>query len=58
MITITKEEYLALRIASLNLSMLEAGGVDNWEWHSESLRPGGEKTFVQQCDDIKADLEK
>lgn len=36
---IKKSEYLALRMAAEELSRLEAGGIDNWEWYSESLNP-------------------
>jgi hypothetical protein len=36
-ITISKDEYFNLKAAELELSMLEAGGVDNWDWYSESL---------------------
>jgi hypothetical protein len=37
-ITISKTEYDRLNDRDLKLSYLEAGGVDNWEWYSESLR--------------------
>jgi len=37
MIKITKEEYLRMSIAEEQLSRLEAGGVDNWNWYGESL---------------------
>lgn len=36
-VTITKEEYFRLRCAEVELGMLEAGGVDNWDWYGESL---------------------
>jgi hypothetical protein len=29
---ISKEEYYRLKCAELKLDMLEAGGVDNWDW--------------------------
>jgi hypothetical protein len=41
MITITKKEYLSLLDDCKWRSALEAGGVDNWECYSESLRGGG-----------------
>ena len=36
-VTITVEEYTQLLDAQNKLSALENGGVDNWEWYSESL---------------------
>lgn len=36
-ITITLKEYRELLKDSRKLAALEAGGVDNWEWYSESL---------------------
>ena len=38
-VTITKDEYLRLRLAEEKLCLLEAGGVDNWQGYSESLYP-------------------
>lgn len=35
--TISKKEYEELKDRNRKLSALEAGGVDNWEWYSESL---------------------
>lgn len=35
--TIPKSEYDSLVRSSRMLAALEAGGVDNWEWYSESL---------------------
>ena len=34
---ISKERYEELLDAEMKLSCLEAGGVDNWDWYSESL---------------------
>ena len=42
MITITKKEYLNLRIDSERLARLENGGVDNWDWYGDSLNPEDE----------------
>lgn len=36
--TISKNEYEKLLDRDRKLSALEAGGVENWEWYSESLR--------------------
>ena len=41
-VTITKKHYLQLQINSEELTRLEAGGVDNWDWYGESLNPDGE----------------
>jgi hypothetical protein len=37
-VLISVEEYENLKRDSAILAALEAGGVDNWEWYSESLR--------------------
>lgn len=47
-VTISKDEYLSLRKAELTLNLLEAGGVDNWEWYGESLNPDGEPSFEEK----------
>ena len=36
-ISISKQEYFSLLCAAEKLSRLENGGVDNWEWYSESI---------------------
>ena len=36
-ITITKSEYVRLQRDSRLLAALEAGGVNNWEWYSDSI---------------------
>lgn len=41
LVTITKEEYERLLDDSFWRHCLEIGGVDNWEWYSESLNDGG-----------------
>lgn len=40
-VTISKAEYEALKRDSMILAALYAGGVDNWEWYSESLKNAG-----------------
>lgn len=45
-ITIPIERYNKLVRAEKMLSALEAGGVDNWEWYSESLQE-----FFKEDDD-------
>lgn len=39
MVTIDNERYVRLLVAEETLRRLDAGGVDNWEWYSESLNP-------------------
>lgn len=39
--TISVDELESLRKDSFELQCLHAGGVDNWEWYSESLQRGG-----------------
>lgn len=41
MVTISLEEYAQLQDDHAWRVALEAGGVDNWEWYSESLSDGG-----------------
>ncbi len=36
-VTISEKEYRELLKDSDTLAKLHAGGVDNWEWYSESL---------------------
>ena len=40
-ITITKKKYDNMLYQCRILAALEAGGVDNWDWYSESLRDAG-----------------
>lgn len=40
-VTITAERHSELLDAERELDALHAGGVDNWEWYSESLRDAG-----------------
>lgn len=48
LITISKAYYDRLKLAQFELQCLHAGGVDNWEGYSESLRDGG---FFEDDDD-------
>lgn len=38
-ITISTKEYVRLLVIEEQLTRLYAGGVDDWEWHGESLNP-------------------
>lgn len=40
-ITIKKQLLWELKVDSEELRRLNAGGVDNWEWHSESMSAEG-----------------
>lgn len=37
LVSITEQEYDALKRASNILDALYAGGVDNWEWYGDAL---------------------
>jgi hypothetical protein len=41
--SISRYELQKLRSRDDTLSALEAGGVDNWEWYSESIENAGSK---------------
>lgn len=41
MVTIPVSEYEELLDSAFKLRCLEAGGVDNWSYYSDSLRDGG-----------------
>lgn len=41
-VTIPRTEYEDLKEDSKTLAKLHAGGVDNWEWYSESLYGDGD----------------
>lgn len=43
LITITKKEYERLLDAKLQLTCLEAGGVDNWDWYDDAMESYREK---------------
>ncbi len=49
MVTISKTTYDELIRDSKILRALEAGGVDNWEWYSESLKDAG--LYVDEDDE-------
>ena len=36
-ITIPFKEYMALKLAELELECLDEGGVDNWDWHGDAM---------------------
>ncbi len=54
--TITKEEYASLIKSKAKLEMLEASGVDCWEWYDDSLNPEGEKSYSDLCEQIDRDI--
>lgn len=55
--TIDDKEYARLLKAERKLSALEAGGVDNWEWYSESLKKYfKEEEFDETLADLASDI--
>lgn len=51
-IEITKKEYLSLLEDSEKLRRLENGGVDNWEWFSESLSRNEGDDFIGEWEAV------
>ncbi len=52
-IEIPLDEYRTLLYAQAELMLLESGGVDNWDWYSESLyNKSGE-----DLDDLKKQID-
>jgi len=56
-ITISKKEFLRLKVAEEKLDRLELGGVDNWDWYDESLNPAGQPSFDEFEDREKLRIE-
>lgn len=52
--TITKTRFIELLIAEERLARLNAGGVDNWEWYSESINTPDKPSM----DDFELSLEQ
>lgn len=50
-ITIKKTEYESLKRTQFQMQCLESGGVDNWEWYSESLQPFYKKFYPEDYED-------
>lgn len=50
-ITISLKEYNSLKEDAFKLLCLENGGVDNWDWYSESLRPWYKKYYPEDFDE-------
>jgi len=53
-VTISKQDYFDLRFTEEKMRLLEAGGIDNWEWYGESLHPDDGETL----NDVEAQLRK
>ena len=47
-ITISTKLYKRLESDSFKLHCLENGGVDNWTWYGESLKPWRRKYFPEK----------
>ena len=54
---ITVDEYRRLRKADAKLNLLEAGGVDDWEWYGASLHEG-DVTLAQMEAEINKEIEQ
>jgi hypothetical protein len=52
-VVITRIEHDKLKKSRHMLRCLEAGGVDNWEWYSESLQPHYRKYYPEDYDDAR-----
>jgi hypothetical protein len=56
-IEITISEYKKLLKQAARLNLLDNGGVDNWEWYSESLYPDNDdKTYDDLCEEIDSNF--
>ena len=55
-VTITKDEYLELRMYEEKFSRLESGGVDNWEWYWESLHPKDQPSLEEVYEKLRQKL--
>jgi len=53
LVTITVKELVQLKVDSMRLNFLEAGGVDNWEWYGEALYAEGEPSVDEEEDAIR-----
>jgi len=51
-ILVPVDKYISLLKDQEKLRRLEAGGVDNWYWYTDSLYPKGEQQFDEFCDDL------
>lgn len=45
MTPVTKKRYRELLEKEIKLDMLEAAGVDNWDWYDDALNPDGEDSY-------------
>jgi hypothetical protein len=50
-VVITRKKYTDLVRRSDMLQGLESGGVDNWQWYSESLQDFFRKYYPEDYDD-------
>jgi hypothetical protein len=50
-VTISKKRHDRLCRVEAELNALHAGGVDNWDWYSESLRDAGLLDDEEEDDD-------
>jgi hypothetical protein len=52
-VLVSKEKYEQLLKSECKLDMLEAGGVDNWSWYGESLKPEYGKSQSEEYEIIE-----
>lgn len=55
-IEITKQEYFNLRKSSEILNRLENGGVDNWDWYSDSIYDENLQDFDEFEEELKEEI--
>lgn len=55
-IEISKKEYFQLRLASITLTLLQCGGVDNWDWYGDSLHPEDGDSLDTIEDELRAEI--
>lgn len=53
-VLISMERLAELLVAEQTLNLLQRGGVDNWDWHWDSLNPEGEQSIDDITDQINA----
>lgn len=57
-VTITKEQYYYLKCAEAKLDLLEAGGVEEWDWYEEALYPDCEPNIEDREEELIFKVER
>jgi hypothetical protein len=55
-VDISEKDYIELIINTIKLERLESGGVDDWEWYSDSLYPGDDEEYDEIRNKIKDEI--